>query len=244
MNSNSFNSSRHTGWGNRLATTIKTAFWAAGLAGLMTLPVLGAERTWTGANSANWSDPNNWSPAGTPQNGDVLQFGYVSDSNRSMQNDIGNLNVESLSFANNSYTISGNSLDVSEGGIDNDGATGIVADTFTTTINCPLVFSSVYDTDITSGYTFGDFTPNHTLSSLERSFGAERTWHRASERVKYLVRWRRQWTIYISGVISGSGDLEANVVSEGGNISLSNSMARLGIRFLARCICPCMAIPK
>lgn len=37
------------------------------------LPAAGATRIWLGANSL-WSNPNNWSPGGVPQNGDALTF--------------------------------------------------------------------------------------------------------------------------------------------------------------------------
>src|SRR5438270_4543744 len=32
-------------------------------------------RTWTGATSANWSEPTNWSPAGVPDSSDALVLG-------------------------------------------------------------------------------------------------------------------------------------------------------------------------
>ena len=64
-------------------------FCMLSIASLMVMPAsAGTERNWTGANSANWSDPNNWSPIGVPQNGDELVFGYVDDSNKSMVNDL------------------------------------------------------------------------------------------------------------------------------------------------------------
>src|SRR6266699_193436 len=47
-------------------------------------------RTWTGSESKFWSNPNNWSPVGAPQNGDILDFeGFDQDvSNTSMMNDL------------------------------------------------------------------------------------------------------------------------------------------------------------
>ena len=54
-------------------------------------------RYWTGHDSANWSDPKNWSSSatsggtnGAPQNGDTLYFGFNAsgDSNDNMTNDI------------------------------------------------------------------------------------------------------------------------------------------------------------
>src|SRR5262249_17321735 len=64
-----------------------------------------ANRNWTGAVNANWSEPNNWSPAGIPQSGDDLSFGFVDDSHRSMVNDVTALSVDVMFFANNDYQI-------------------------------------------------------------------------------------------------------------------------------------------
>src|SRR5271170_5301995 len=121
MNSRYFNSSRRASWRIRLARTIKIAVCAAWLTGLMTLTAFGQiTRNWTGADNGNWSDPNNWTPAGIPQTGDALQFGFVSDSNRTMVNDIGNITVQSLSFVENDYQLGGIAISVQNGVYNNN----------------------------------------------------------------------------------------------------------------------------
>src|ERR1700733_7069019 len=139
MNNNPSRSLRRAGWGNRLATTITIAFFGASLTGLMTLPALGQVpyQIWTGADSPNWSDPNNWNPAGVPQNGESLYFAG-GDSNDSMVNDLENLSVYTLTFSANDYQIDGNPIAIdngiyNSGFIDEDGSE-------TLTINCPLIF--------------------------------------------------------------------------------------------------------
>jgi hypothetical protein len=72
-------------------------------------PALAVTRTWTGVNSANWSDANNWSPSGVPDASDSIVFGSGA---RAMNNDlppwtrIGPISFDP-SFA---YVIAGNPL--------------------------------------------------------------------------------------------------------------------------------------
>jgi hypothetical protein len=69
-------------------------------------------RTWTGATSANWSDPTNWSPAGVPDVSDTLVLGSNNSQHSDMNNDlppgtrIGPISIPVLS----SFSISGNPL--------------------------------------------------------------------------------------------------------------------------------------
>jgi len=111
MNSRYFNSLRRAALGDRPDTPIKTAFWTICLAGLMALPTLATERTWTGAASGFWSNPGNWSPSGKPQNGDDLEF-LGNDSNDTTTNDLSGLVVTSLTFSEDNYWITGNSLSI------------------------------------------------------------------------------------------------------------------------------------
>src|SRR5580658_9280975 len=99
-------------------------------------------RNWTGANSANWSDPNNWSPAGVPASGDTLQFGEVNDNNHTMDNDLSGVLVTNLFFAHNSYTVNGNAITTAQ--VYNSADDYSDNGSFTTTINCPLVFAGYY----------------------------------------------------------------------------------------------------
>ena len=138
MKTHSFNSARLPGGSQRLAATINAVFLTACLTGLMATSALATTRNWTGANSGNWSDPNNWSPAGTPANGDRLQFGFVSSSHNTMNNDIFGLDVAGLHFIANNFTLNGNTLLIS-GDIDGD-QDHVTQNSFTVTINCDLSF--------------------------------------------------------------------------------------------------------
>jgi hypothetical protein len=55
---------------------------------LLALPAFAVTRTWTGATSANWSEPTNWSPAGVPSESDSLVLGANGSKNLVMNNDL------------------------------------------------------------------------------------------------------------------------------------------------------------
>ncbi len=76
-----------------------------------------ATRTWTSFLSGVWSDPGNWTPAGVPQNGDTLVFGVFSG--RTCSNDLANLSLNTITFTNNGYTITGNAVTLTQGISDN-----------------------------------------------------------------------------------------------------------------------------
>jgi len=88
------------------------------LFGLVLLPagtwfaprLLAADRHWTGSASGLWSNPNNWSPAGIPQDGEDLRF--HTSQNESMVNDLTNLRVASLILLEHDYVLSGNTLTI------------------------------------------------------------------------------------------------------------------------------------
>jgi hypothetical protein len=68
-----------------------------------------ATKTWTGASSANWSDPANWSPSGAPAPGDSLIF-PAGAPNRTLNNDLpAGFSVGAMTF-NDVYTLNGNDL--------------------------------------------------------------------------------------------------------------------------------------
>jgi hypothetical protein len=85
-------------------------------------------RSWTGNGALVggvfklWSDPDNWSPQGVPQNGESLLFNndsILSDS-PPMINDLTNLTVSYLQFTcvdvfNTHWVLSGNTLGISSG---------------------------------------------------------------------------------------------------------------------------------
>src|SRR5690349_15650533 len=78
----------------------------------LTPTLTAAERSWTGLASAFWSNPNNWSPVGTPQNGEDLVF--AGPLNESMVNDLTGLSVQSLRLRERDFVLSGNTLTVLE----------------------------------------------------------------------------------------------------------------------------------
>jgi hypothetical protein len=73
----------------------------------VSLPLFAITRTWSGAISANWSAPANWSPGGTPSAGDSLVFPVGAPL--TMTNDLTGLSVGPLRF-DDEYTINGNEL--------------------------------------------------------------------------------------------------------------------------------------
>jgi hypothetical protein len=57
-----------------LAKQFLTILVALGALAWLATPGVAADKEWTGAASANWSDPSNWEPVGVPRNGDSLIF--------------------------------------------------------------------------------------------------------------------------------------------------------------------------
>jgi acetyl esterase/lipase len=83
--------------------------YAGGDGNDVVLTVAEAKKTWTGAQSALWSNPNNWSPAGIPVSGDPLNF-PAGAANTSMTNDLtAGTSVGPMHFGA-SYTLGGNAL--------------------------------------------------------------------------------------------------------------------------------------
>jgi hypothetical protein len=82
---------------------------------LLTSLSLFAQRTWTGTVNANWSQPGNWFPAGTPQPSDALSF-QNGAANRDMINDLPpGTAVGSMEFSTDPYTLTGNLLTLNGG---------------------------------------------------------------------------------------------------------------------------------
>jgi autotransporter-associated beta strand protein len=91
----------------------KVLFAAAGVVAtlLATRAAEAATDTWTGASSANWSDPLNWTGGNAPpQNGDVLNFDGTA--NLASTNDITGATFAGITFAAGAgaFTLGGNSL--------------------------------------------------------------------------------------------------------------------------------------
>src|SRR3954451_21150966 len=74
----------------------------------LSLPVFGVTRSWTGAVNGNWSEPNNWTPSGTPSSSDALIFpaGVPTTMNNDLPADTA---VGSMTF-HDTYTLNGNPL--------------------------------------------------------------------------------------------------------------------------------------
>jgi hypothetical protein len=90
---------------------LKALFVGAILA-VLALPSFAVTRTWTGATSANWSDPTNWSPVGVPVEADTLLLGTSNSKHSAMNNDLpswtrlGPISMPDLT----SFSIGGNPL--------------------------------------------------------------------------------------------------------------------------------------
>src|SRR4051812_24941584 len=91
---------------------------------LLAHPLLAASRTWTGAASANWSNPANWSPAGVPAAGESLVFPSGA-ANKTMVNDVTSMSVGVLTVYDG-YRFGGNLLTLN-GDIDATNAFGLLA---------------------------------------------------------------------------------------------------------------------
>lgn len=84
-----------------------TITYAGGDGNDVVLTAENAIKSWTGAQSGLWSNPQNWSPAVIPADGEELLFPPASP-NRTMTNDL-ILSAGALHFAD-SYTLGGNAL--------------------------------------------------------------------------------------------------------------------------------------
>lgn len=118
-----------------------------------------AIRTWSGAGvDANWSTAANW--GGTaPVNADVALFSGTMRPNNT--NDISNLSLSGLSFANGGFTLNGNLLSLN-GPLTNSGGTNILWQG----VNC-IVSNPAWDIAAGSELRIaGQFTNNTTANPL------------------------------------------------------------------------------
>jgi len=87
----------------------RRAFVPLALCCFIASPLFAITRSWSGAVGANWSNPANWSPAGTPAAVDSLIFPAAAP-NQVMMNDLPTgTNVGAMTF-NDNYSLSGNGL--------------------------------------------------------------------------------------------------------------------------------------
>jgi fibronectin-binding autotransporter adhesin len=179
-------------------------------------------RNWTGAASANWSDPNNWSPVGVPTNGDSVAFGLDSDSHRAMINDLTNLKLSEVDFANNAYQLDGNSIEIL-GGLSDGNNPSTITTSHTTTINCPLLFSGpgqVVGWDgprITMGLVHGDLTETTIYLHLNGPITLNGNLNLFAYSSQFNAGGNAH--LYLSGVISGTGNIHAYADEQDGHAS-------------------------
>jgi hypothetical protein len=174
---------------------------ALGALAWLASPAWATDRYWTsGANNGRWSDPFNWGPVGTPQNDDDLWFGYRPVDIIGSGNDLTNLRIHNLHFADTDDLLTGNTLTI---------ANAIVSegDNHAISIQCPLIISGTATFLVRSSAGFlGELQSYLDLSgplvvnaphSVELDAQAN-----DSESGGIGV-------ILISGPISGNGDIEA-----------------------------------
>jgi len=167
---------------------------------LLAIHTRAATRSWTGLNGSRWSNPNNWSPNGTPQPGEDLEFivtgcGFCS---RDMTNDLNNLVLGRLFFEKNAYTLSGNPLTL------NDqiylGRTGPDASTTVVTIHCALTLGA--NVDFVANYGNGGVSKLNLTGPINLN--------------GFDLHLQTEWAfdsaeIHVMGVISGTGNVSATV---------------------------------
>lgn len=71
--------------------------------------------TWTGTTDGDWNDATNWTGCDNgniPENGDILVFPN-GPTNKTLNNDIASLDLDSIQISGNGYIISGNSVELS-----------------------------------------------------------------------------------------------------------------------------------
>lgn len=116
-----------------LAKTLFLGLLLAEVGGWLATPLHAAERRWTGSSSGLWSNPNNWNPVGTPQEGEDLIFTSGGDT---MFNDLVGVVARRLFFHSDEWQLTGNELVIT-----NSIAVGEINDSSTetiVTIDCPL----------------------------------------------------------------------------------------------------------
>lgn len=176
-------------------------------AALVTAPAYAAVNTcdWTGASSQNWSNAANWSNCGgtAPQNGDNLVFNTTSLTSGagSLNNDISNLQVGSISFTGSNnlfgYILSGNGISLSGGFSDTSNSSNSFAMDITLTSN--QTFSTDTSNDVSS--TANTLAiGNHTLTINSTSSGI----------------------VDLLSAITGTGEIDFNSATESNFINHNN----------------------
>jgi autotransporter-associated beta strand protein len=211
----------------RPASFLFKVFLATAALGCLAQPAFATERTWTGAVSPNWSEPGNWSPAGTPQNGDLLDFDNTG-ANKTMENDMSGL-VCTLSFQDADYTLVGGYLILTNQAAgaftspvaivtdEDDNGLGV---SMTVTINCDLIFpggGGIYSAGYSglTGQNQSAIYLNHTITvqSGVLTLGA---WGAAAGPLGGSFSGH----INVGGALEGAGDVSAEVYDSSAESSL------------------------
>jgi len=165
----------------------------------------GATRLWRGANPVNnlWSNPDNWSPRGVPQNGEELVFDQLCACTITMQNDLPNLRVNELDFNDGDYVLNGNALTISNY-LYVGTCNGSDAPELTVTINADLVLGG--DVRVITCYGDSVFDDNNTLNLRGGIHLNGFDLHLQTESTGGLTA-----VINVMGVISGTGNVSSSV---------------------------------
>jgi autotransporter-associated beta strand protein len=172
-------------------------------------PANATDRYWTGGVNGYWGEPGNWDPAGIPQNGDNLYFDGRHDWNLSMFNDLVGFAPTSVVFLGNTYDyqLSGNSLTFGASG----GVEDFLDGSHTITINCPLVFNDGGDITVEPGN--GTLSDNTAELHLDNDITVNSGQLTLSAIADSGLLGGALATIYVSGQVSGNGDLAASAQS-------------------------------
>src|SRR5204862_807945 len=111
-------------------------------------PVAASTSTWTGTNSSDWGDANNWSPAGVPAATTAVIFGSTG-ARASVDLGTSNRTVASVNFQGTVGTTIGSSGQTLT--LDSGASTFPFAATGTNSITCPVVLNSSIAFNVTTG---------------------------------------------------------------------------------------------
>lgn len=144
-----------------------------------------APKTWNGTSSANWSDGANWTPAGAPVAGDDLIFPGGAGNLTNTNNLAAGTSFNSITFngATGGYTLNGNAIQLSAGGMTANNTTGFNVVTFDIALAASQTFSLPAEVDLNGGLDLG------ANNLIVTGSGA---------------------TSFFQGVISGTGSLTKN----------------------------------
>lgn len=161
-----------------------------------------AEREWTGLGGNRlWSNANNWSPVGAPQNGDALTFPGCVFCGGTIQNDLTGLVVESLYFRTD-YTLNGNALTLLDHITIGNGTT-----TAAVTLNLPIVLGADCDFHVSWGDGVLDDRNNLYVNGPVNLNGHNLGIDAVSSLIDDPIFGRSTSDCEISGSISGAGNV-------------------------------------